>query len=755
MGEKERIKLLNDYLKNKDERKVAECLLELYIDKQDKFKKTILIGGVLPYPFSYDFNQKKYLVEYFEKGCLIATNQLIKDEETKGKFNKQVHSILDTYKVIIQHNTSNEERCDKCEFLKYDKARQLQMICVFIEDQMRLANENNNEKMKRKGLYTGLESTTPLEVEGNEKYQLSSSDAMEGNLEIANELFKFIFYINKTNMKESVDSTLVDPYPYKLPSFEEIRYLTSHRVMIKRAWDLIKYRDWNIKLHKYNNEEFYRVEPKDSNSFKIEGASIKRTEYDEFQKSMDMVSLWRILDENLKIVLEKIQSIELEDVFDIDCEYIKELMRFYESIIKSNLQFTYRFYGESLLDVEIADGINFKLFFDTINYLYSIANIYVWKSYDNVNVDKKEDYYKFAPIIDVEKLVGKLSETLNLERKVASKCIDLFIFKPQTKKSKIALDIFSQPLVFVSDTQIIFSPSFVLQMNVKRIVDKILGAINYNFSDKGHNMEDLINNMLEQSKYLKVNKNNIKFQAYDGKEVEFDSLLVFNNKLIVMEMKCRNAPYSPKERNDKSEILIEAVNQVKRRVKVIQYDWSEIKKRSSIELMDNPPDEEDIIKIACFNFFDFTGRVIDGVYITDYSAVTKYFTKPVDYAKVLNDNNIEKIPVNNIWKEDSPTILNFLKYLEMPSMLKEFYKNIKFNYRPVMRIKEDDQNLCIMDYYLEENPYNKYFKLALHDKDKKLNANDKSYVRKRKIGRNQLCPCGSGKKYKKCCGANN
>ena len=25
-------------------------------------------------------------------------------------------------------------------------------------------------------------------------------------------------------------------------------------------------------------------------------------------------------------------------------------------------------------------------------------------------------------------------------------------------------------------------------------------------------------------------------------------------------------------------------------------------------------------------------------------------------------------------------------------------------------------------------------------------------AKKRKIGRNELCPCGSGKKYKKCCG---
>lgn len=681
-------------------------------------------------------------------------NRLMKNEKAKEGFKKQVSIIVWAYKVIVQHNISNEERSSKCEFLKYDKERQLQMICVFIEDQMRLDNENDNKKIHKKGLYTGLESTTPLEVDGNEQYQMSSSDTIEGNLELANELIKFIFYINRKNMKDKVDSTLVDPFPYKLPSFEEIMYLTSHRVMIKRAWDLVKYRDWNIKLQIYNNEEFYSVEPKDLKVFKIEGASIKRTEYDEFQKSMDMVSLWTVFNKNFKIALEKIESIDLKNIFDIDSKYIKELMRFYEGIIKSNLQFTFKFYGEGLLDVEITSGISFKLFFDTINYLYSVANIYMWKSYDNINVDKKDEYYKFAPIINVEKLIEKLSEILELDKEVASKCIDLFIFKPKAKKNKIVLDIFSQPLVYVSDKQIVFSPSLILQMNVKRIVAKVLGAISYNFPYKGYNMEDLINNLLEKSKYLKVNKNNIKFQAYDGKEVEFDCLFVFENKLIVMEMKCRNAPYSPKEKNDKLDIVTDAVEQIKRRVKVIQHDWSKIKKRSSIELMDNPPAENDIIKIACFNFFNFTGQVIDDIYITDYSAVTKYFNKPIDYAKILKNSSIETTPVNNIWNGDSPTVLNFLKYLEMPSMLKEFYENIKFNYRPVIRVQESDKNLCIMDYYLEKNPYDEYFKLALEDKDKKLNTNNKTYVTKRKIGRNQLCLCGSGKKYKKCCGAN-
>ena len=747
--------VLREYLKNKDENKVAECLLKIYMDKKDELKKTILLAGILPDPFSYDFNKKKYILEYFEKGCSIVINQLIKDKENKEKFKNQVNIILNTYKVIVQHNTSNEERCNKCEFLKYDKARQLQMVCVFIESQRRLINKNNNEKAQKKGVYTGFESMIPLEIDENEKYKLSSSGVMESSLEIANELFKYIFYINRPKMEDSVDNILVDSYPDELSSFNEIMELTGHRVKVIRAWDLIKYRDWNIKLQIYNNEEYYMVEPKDLKKFKIEGASIKRTEYDEFQKSMDMYSLYKIFDESLKMVLKKIQSITLEDVFDIDYKYIKKLMEFCDNTLKYNLEFTYEFYGKNLLNVEIANGINFSLFFDTINYLYSIAQIYQWKSYEDINVCKKEDYYKFAPIINVEKLVKKLSDILNLDKKVASKCIDLFIFKAQNKKSTIVLDIFSQPLVYVSNNQIVFTPSFILQMNVKRIVDKILGAINYNFSDKGYNMENLINNMLEKSKYLKVNKNNIKFQAYDGKEVEFDSLSVFENKLIVMEMKCRNTPYSPKERNDKSDVLIEAVNQVKRRVKVIQHNWSEIKKRASIELMENPPLEEDIIKIVCFNFFDFTGQVIDNVYITDYSAVTKYFNEPIDYVKSLDNKCIEKIPVNNIWKENHPTVLNFLNYLEMPSMLKEFYENIELNYSQIIKIQKDDKNLFIMDYYLKENPYNKYFELALKYKNKKSNTNDKTYVKKRKIGRNQLCPCGSGKKYKKCCGTNN
>ncbi len=41
------------------------------------------------------------------------------------------------------------------------------------------------------------------------------------------------------------------------------------------------------------------------------------------------------------------------------------------------------------------------------------------------------------------------------------------------------------------------------------------------------------------------------------------------------------------------------------------------------------------------------------------------------------------------------------------------------------------------------------------DVDKNNQENEKSYdaIAKKKIGRNEPCPCNSGKKYKNCCGA--
>lgn len=55
-------------------------------------------------------------------------------------------------------------------------------------------------------------------------------------------------------------------------------------------------------------------------------------------------------------------------------------------------------------------------------------------------------------------------------------------------------------------------------------------------------------------------------------------------------------------------------------------------------------------------------------------------------------------------------------------------------------------------YNLEE--WNGIFSTEDRERFTKEYKQSKTYVRENKVGRNDPCPCGSGKKYKKCCGKN-
>lgn len=76
----------------------------------------------------------------------------------------------------------------------------------------------------------------------------------------------------------------------------------------------------------------------------------------------------------------------------------------------------------------------------------------------------------------------------------------------------------------------------------------------------------------------------------------------------------------------------------------------------------------------------------------------------------------------------------------------------------VRRIKEDSvEKLCVVQIQQQEelpatrlNAENNDYVMSHGDS----RTNGKSVRKdKHKVGRNDPCPCGSGKKYKKCCGA--
>lgn len=114
--------------------------------------------------------------------------------------------------------------------------------------------------------------------------------------------------------------------------------------------------------------------------------------------------------------------------------------------------------------------------------------------------------------------------------------------------------------------------------------------------------------------------------------------------------------------------------------------------------------------------------------------------------KEKNENNIEALCMTSIYGEDN---------IDVNILVKNTYAN--------MYLSKCEKVLSVFLYYSSDYKIKKIdFKMLTSD-DKEAKSteimNMAEYLRcKRglrlegnKIGRNELCPCGSGKKYKKCC----
>lgn len=696
---------LKEKIEGADELDVAICIIEIYEEDRQNFRKHILLNGILPEPLSFDIDKKADKIDKFYKASKLSKSIMYRSEKDyKQDFINQINNILKIYEIIQNHRSSNDRAFNTCKFLEYNKERQIQMICLFIEDQMNLARKNNLEQIKKNDkFYTGIEGSVPLNVEGNDIYRMSSTDNLEAYISAAEEMIRYIFYIHRRCMSNIVTDLKIDANPYCNPEFEKIMYLAYHRATLKDIWDRAKYRGWGLILKKNEeNNDIYYFLPEDIDRYKKERASIERASYRDTQRIMKGVTISNIAKTNILDKIKKLKVEKIKDIFSLDISIIKDLFNSIDLSMKEYLYFIHLFYGEQLFNANVKENITFRMIIDTIKYLCSIATISISIPNDQDKFNVENEYLDVAPIIDIELMVAQLSNILEISSELARGCLDIFVFRPNNKLMN--LDLFSQPLVYISEEQVVFTPILILQMNVERVVEKILAKTENNISDKGTNMEKYMKERISKSPYVEVNKNDIKFMAYDGKYVEFDFLGVFKDKLLLIEMKCRTTPYSSKEIMDKEGVLKEVVDQVNRRVNVIQNNWDEIKKRSTIKLMDNPPEESDIIKIGCFNFINFTGLTIDGVHISDCSSIVKYFTQPITHATLVEEFKIVKYPVENLWEGDYPTVDNFKNFLQMPNMLKIFYDKMDYLFKPLMLIEEEDEKLAFLDYYMYENP---------------------------------------------------
>lgn len=441
------------------------------------------------------------------------------------------------------------------------------------------------------------------------------------------------------------------------------------------------------------------------------------------------------LNESDKSVLEEISNkFDLENIQNFhfskeEYETTFEIREARYGIAKSMLK---DFYFE--IDFK---GITLEDILNTYNFLCVYSTIYMF-AVDNVFEEDDYTIYKYtAPVINIEYFVKEISFLFDISEEKASKLLECFIYNPKQRNC----EIFTNPLLMVNDSQILLCETLISTFNMERLVSKLLHKYDISYAAIGPKYEEQIRTELNEYDVVNVNTNKIVFKAFDGKDVEFDLLATFEDHLLIVELKSLTTPYGDEELKSKEQVILEGVDQVNRRVEIVQHDWDTIRSLASIELPEDPYPDAKIIKLVCTDIYDFTSLKYKGVTIIDDISLLKYFS-PLGIIKTRFAGKIpEEIEVMPIHKFGQPTIREFKEYIEHPTTIEYIPSCLKENFKPIPLLEGEGENpIGIFEYSLVENPYTKQIE-------------NKTVQRvNKKPGRNKKCPCGSGKKYKNCCG---
>lgn len=721
---------LKEAINNGDSDQAASIIVTLYDQNSKNFKKTLLLSNTLPEPLNRDFSEEK--LNTLIKAFLLGTNTLIEKGIDSIPFTSQYLQITQAIRCISHNLKSNLERLERNEFSNYTLSEQIQMYCIYIEDQKRLSNKLTTKK----NYLTGMEGRlAKFEADNVKNVKVSLSDNFEAVLEMADTLFRLLYFKAGKEIEKAENFIHEEISPYNIGSLEEIMHLALQRNLLNLIWGKFKYRDWQVnQVENKVREKFYIFKPISKEEYKKELIGVNRYIYQDhinFSRDISKKSgegLFKFIEECSK----NVDSDYIKSLFSLNKKEYLKASEFTRNIIRSQLKSL----DEIYLSLEL-NGVRMEDILKGFEYLYTIAIIYQQAVIPKFDENDVLQYKKLSPIINQHYIIDHFKEIYGLELPTAEKIIKLFIFKSRSK-----MDIFSQPLVYVGKNNIVFCPTLIIQMNMVRIIQMLTTEFDIDISDKGNEFERNLRFTLAFNHHIKVNTNKIEFKAYDGKDIEFDFIGMFEDHLMVIEFKHLKLPFSEKQYKNSFDTIKFGIEQVNRRVNVIKNDWALIKERCSFVLPEKPLDDSKIIKLVCTNIFNFSTIQRDGVGIIDSSSLIKFFMAPEIKAYSVGQQ-VDEFFKRNLWNNNSPTVAEFKDYLKCPIAVEPYENCYEEDYKPIQKVNDDDHNIAFFDYNLVKDPYE-----FLYD----IIKNPSGQTKNIKIKRNSPCPCASGKKYKKCCG---
>ena len=710
--------------------KCVEVLLKLAELETKNLKKAMLLSNCIKNPMGRKYGELDY------KKTMIILDKTIKLASV-GTYSahvmKELGEMLLYTHCFYNNNMVNTKRLERNQFSRYSLSKQLRMICIYIQDQSRLMKHNLINERKGTPFVTGMEmNVADKSVDYYTKEKISYADNYEGLLEYFDTIVKYLYYVKRKELKNDDIHEHGDIHHFNIPEFEEIIYIALQRKIYEMIEEKFRYAEWKVDLAKNEHgQNVYVFEPKYIDKYKshlvgsirrdyrFKTNIIKYTNSEQIEKSLNAMTILAN-----KIDLEQIEDFHADKKeFEAVCEVANTMVKVYKLLTKE-------YYLKcKLQNLTVDDIIKMYIF------LYTFSQIYIMAVEKKFEQDKYSTYKYLVPVISVDYLISEFSRLYTIEKDKTKKIIDCYIYD---EKKDIDKDIFSRPLLKVNKKQVLFCESLVEQMNIERCIEKNLQNFDVDLSPVGPQFEKKLIDHLKDIKGINVNTNHIKFDAYDGRHVEFDFLGTLEDYLLLFEFKSVLIPYDENEVYKREQVIKEGVEQVNRRCDIVQHDWDIIRSMVNIDLPIVPYSDDKIIKIVCTNIYDFTTLRMDGVRITDESTLLKYFTDPFVAVYSKSSEATEAISVEHLWKSKIPTALEFMEYLDNPVTVGNIPQCLEEEIKIIPAFKEDNL-IAFSDVFLAKDPYREEINMR------------RQIIKDKKIYPNDPCPCGSGKKYKKCC----
>lgn len=682
-------------------------------------------GNLLKNPLNYSFNADDY-----DKTIQILTVSICNidrlSREDKSGISKEMADscckelvqLLFLYECLYNNRIENEKRLNESAFLKLSLPQIVQSFLVFFQSQYNLAREEMARRWQSQEYITGFESQVASEDSSiNPDLHVSFADNFEQLIEDMDTLFRYVFYL-KNNATVSIDDIKEDfKTPYESPEYSTLDVLSMLDVLFSRMEMGFRYSGWNIGTAKDpDGKKGYCFWSSDEKAFRIHIAAGLRNKHNFMiettnesmkasisRKPKDIVLNYdgaehlpgRFYSEYLTVSV-RMNNKDIESFHFDDKEYI-QLKSYAEPLIESTKKRNKPYY----FTVQFND-ICVEEYLDAYVFLYTLSKVVYCSA---IKSSEQED---FVLPVSLEYLYREYASVSGLKKDKAKRLIDFYVFDNNVSRNKRLGDLFTNPLVKVGAGMILLSEGLINQVNLDRNIEVLLDRNNVNIAPIGKELEKRLINKLQGVENLAINTNNIEFMAYDGRNVEFDFIAVLDDYLIVLEMKSLLQPYDDDELYRRRKYILEGVDQVNRRVRIVKNDWEEIKGLASIKLPENPYEEKHIIKIVCTDVYDFTGMEFDGVIVTDDATIIKYFTNPYVHG-MLNkqEDGIKILKKRVLWGESGkPSAEEFIQYLQNPDTMDYYLECVEPEWK-VIPLFEGYEPMAFQDMVVKEDPLKK------------------------------------------------